>query len=242
MNRLSLGSAAQINSAYRSVLARGLRASGGRPFETIGVTKTIPIDLVSAGYQAGIRSFGENYADELLEKASSPLLANDEDPIRWHFIGAIQSRKIAKLARYVSVWHSVARAKEIDRIAESAPNAEIFIQVNFSGKGEGNRNGVPIDAAEELVNLGKASGLTVLGLMVVPPQVDQISLGDIFTAVNDERLRLGLQGCSMGMSQDFELALAKGSTHIRLGRVLFGDRSALGILESKEHLGQGGPG
>ncbi len=242
MNQLSGGSVAQINSAYRSVLSRGLRASGGRQFETIGVTKTLPIDLVSAGYQAGIRSFGENYADELLEKASSPLLANDEDPIRWHFIGAIQSRKIAKLARYVSVWHSVARAKEIDRIAEITPDAEIFIQVNFSVEGDRIRNGVPIDAAEELVNLGKASGLQVLGLMVVPPQVDRISLRDIFTAVNDERLRLGLQCCSMGMSQDFELALAKGSTHIRLGRVLFGDARAMGILESKEHLGQGGPG
>lgn len=240
MNRLGNGLATQISSAYREVLSRGLRASEGRAFETIGVTKTCPIETVSAGYQAGLRNFGENYADELLEKASSPVLAYGDDPIRWHFIGAIQSRKIAKLARYVSVWHSVARAKEIRRIAEITPNAEVFIQVNFSAKTE--RNGVRIGEAEELVNLGKASGLQVLGLMVVPPLTDHISLGNIFTAVNDERLRLGLQGCSMGMSDDFELALAKGSTHIRVGRVLFGDRGATSILGSEQNIGQGGPG
>ncbi|MDA8081836.1 MAG: alanine racemase [Actinomycetota bacterium] len=228
----------QVASAYGDIVARGLRSTNGRPFEVIGVTKTFAVEIVQAGYEAGIRSFGENYADELISKASHSSLIFADDPIKWHFVGAIQSKKISKLAEHVSVWHSVAREKEIERIAEVSPNAEIFIQVNFSDALQ--RNGVRPPDAEGLVNLGREAGLQVIGLMVVPPIVNQDLLGKIFTAVNDERLRLGLRGCSMGMSDDFELALAKGSTHIRVGRALFGNRGSTGMLGS--NIGQGGPG
>ncbi len=228
----------QVASAYGDIVARGLRSTNGRPFEVIGVTKTFAVEIVQAGYEAGIRSFGENYADELISKASHSSLIFADDPIKWHFVGAIQSKKISKLAEHVSVWHSVAREKEIERIAEVSPNAEIFIQVNFSDALQ--RNGVRPPDAEGLVNLGREAGLQVIGLMVVPPIVNQDLLGKIFTAVNDERLRLGLRGCSMGMSDDFELALAKGSTHIRVGRALFGNRGSTGMLGSNR--GQGGPG
>lgn len=239
MNEFSQSHAAQISTAYRDILSRGLKASGGRIFEVVGVSKTFPVDTILAAYQAGIRNFGENYADELLMKASSPSLWFEEDPIRWHFIGAIQSRGINKLAKYVSVWHSVSRAKEIEKIAKVSPGAEIFIQVDFSNAKE--RNGIRLDDAEGLVNLSREDGLRSLGLMVVPPLVDRISSAHIFSAVNDERLRLGLHGCSMGTSDDFELALAMGSTHIRVGRVLFGNRSTAAILGSNVNKSQGGP-
>ncbi|NNN19640.1 MAG: hypothetical protein HKL84_07280 [Acidimicrobiaceae bacterium] len=239
MNKFSQSHAVQIGTAYREILSKGLKASGGRIFEVVGVSKTFPVDTILAAYQAGIRNFGENYADELLMKASSPSLRFDQEPIKWHFLGAIQSRWINKLAEYVSVWHSVSRAKEIEQIAKVSPGAEIFIQVDFSNaKG---RNGIGLDDAEGLVNLSRENGLRLLGLMVVPPLVDRISLGHIFSAVNDERLRLGLCGCSMGMSDDFELALAMGSTHIRVGRVLFGNRSNAVILGSNINKSQGGP-
>lgn len=229
--------AARIRSEYRLVRERGLRASAGRSFEIVAVTKTLPVETILAGYEAGIRDFGENYADELIGKASNPSLVFADDPIRWHFIGAIQSRKVAGLAEHVSVWHSVCREKEIERIARASPGAEIFVQVNFSDAEQ--RNGVRLPEAAGLVNLGIERGLKVLGLMVVPPMVEQALLGEIFTAVNEERLRLGLECCSMGMSDDYELALSKGSTHIRVGSAIFGKRSSSATLGSKSN--QGGP-
>lgn len=228
----------RIGSCYQDVISRGLVASEGRSFEIVGVTKTLPVSTVLAGYHAGLRNFGENYATELISKASDPSLVFREDPLIWHFIGSIQSRTIRKLADHVSVWHSVCREKEVEGIAEFSPKASVFVQVNFS-QGQ-HRNGVSLGEASELVNLCIEKGLQVLGLMVVPPIVDREKLKDIFVAVNLERLRLGLPGCSMGMSDDFELALSSGSTHIRLGRILFGDRGETGLLGP--NLGQGGPG
>lgn len=226
----------KIYQSYREVIARGLVASDGRPFQVIGVTKTLPPELISEGYQCGIRDFGENYADELIEKASHRSLIFDVDSIRWHFIGAIQSRKIAKLASFVSVWHSVARAKEVEIIASEAPRAQIFIQVKMDD--QEHRNGVSLGGAADLVDLAKERNLQVLGLMVVPPLVKRKKLEEIFAAVNSERIRLGLECSSMGMSSDFELALSRGSTHIRVGTSIFGGRDRISL---GSNLGQGGP-
>ncbi len=225
-----------IRTSLEMIIERGLEASGGRRFEIVGVSKTFPVSTLLDGYRAGLRDFGENYGDELIEKASHHSLIFSDDPIRWHFIGAIQSRKIAKLARYVSIWHSVARTKEIDMISALAPDSSIFIQVKMDNSPE--RNGVPLKAAHELVDHGLKSGLKVLGLMVVPPVVDDDKLAEIFSAVNSARIELKLDYCSMGMSEDFELALKNGATHIRVGRALFGTRVGSGF--SRE-LGQGGP-
>ncbi|MDA8271678.1 MAG: YggS family pyridoxal phosphate-dependent enzyme [Actinomycetota bacterium] len=237
MSQTDDSSTSRIRAAYQDVLSRGLKASKGRPFEVVGVTKTLPVETVAAAYRAGLRNFGENYADELIAKASHPSLIFTDDPIRWHFIGAIQSRKIHKLADLVAVWHSVSREKEIELIAKLSPAVAVFIQVDFSENEQ--RNGVRLVEAAGLVNLCRERDLRVIGLMVVPPLVDPESLGKIFTEVNAERLRLGLQGCSMGMSDDFELALARGSTHIRVGTVLFGARNKTELLGSK--IVQGGP-
>lgn len=231
----------EIDAAYREIMEKGLAASGGRPFQVIGVTKTFTVDTVRCGYEAGLRNFGENYADELIAKASDPALTFHDDPIRWHFIGKIQSRKISKLARYVSIWHSVSRAKEVEQIASICPGAEIFIQVRFDCDPQ--RNGIRLEEVGELVSLGKDKGLKVLGLMLVPPLVDNSTLAAMFALVQKERLRLGLSGASMGMSDDYELALSKGSTHIRVGRVLFGSRySGIGLGALGSNRGQGGPG
>ena len=225
-----------IRANFERIIQRGLEASRGREFQVIGVSKTFPVSTLLAGYRAGLRDFGENYGDELIDKASHHSLIFDDDPIKWHFIGAIQSRKIAKLAPYVSVWHSVARAKEIDMIGSLSPDSSIFIQVKMDDSPE--RNGVPLEVADELVDHAHKSGITVLGLMVVPPVVDDDKLAEIFSAVNSERIRLKLDYCSMGMSEDFEIALRHGATHIRVGRALFGSR--VDTVLSRE-LGQGGP-
>lgn len=225
-----------VKRNYEEILKRGLLASSGRSFEIVAVSKTFAPEVIACGYQAGLRDFGENYADELIEKASHDSLMFHGDPIRWHFVGSIQSRKVAKLARYVSIWHSVARRKEIDLISNHSDGAQVFIQVRFDQSDM--RNGVALDEAEELVVYGKEKGLKVLGLMTVPPLVDSERLSRIFESVNEERKRLKLEYCSMGMSEDFELALKNGATHVRIGRAIFGSRLNAD-LGSK--LGQGGP-
>lgn len=226
----------EIYQSYQGIIARGLAASKGRSFQIVAVTKTLPTEVIREGYECGIRDFGENYADELIEKASHPSLTFDVGSPRWHFIGAIQSRKIAKLAAFVSVWHSVSRVKEIEIISSEAPGAQIFIQVKMDV--QEHRNGVSLGAAEDLVDLAKERGLDVLGLMVVPPLEKQRVLEEIFDAVNSERIRLGLEYSSMGMSNDFELALSRGSTHIRVGTAIFGGRDGNSL---GSNLGQGGP-
>lgn len=229
----------EIKEVLDLIRERGLKASRGRDFQIIGVTKTFPVQRVLDGYRAGLRDFGENYADELAAKASSPELNFPGDPIRWHFLGAVQSRKIRVLAPLVSVWHSVSRPKEIVRISTASPGAAIFVQVDFSHSQQ--RSGASLDSVEELVNLGRGRGLNVLGLMVVPPLVSPRETEEIFRTVEHERLRLALKASSMGMSDDYEMALSSGSTHIRIGRALFGDRNASGARIEGSKLGQGGP-
>lgn len=225
-----------VRNNYEEILRRGLVASGGRKFEIIAISKTFTPEAVACAYQAGLRDFGENYADELIEKSSHDSLMFGDDPLRWHFVGSIQSRKVKKLARYVSIWHSVARKKEIDLISNHSVGARIFVQVRFDQSDI--RNGVAIGEAEELVNYGRENGLKVLGLMTVPPIVDSERLSRIFESVNAERERLKLDYCSMGMSEDFELALRSGATHVRIGRAIFGRRLNVDLGSG---LGQGGP-
>lgn len=228
-------SAIEIEKSYNDIKAKGLLASSGRPFTIVAISKTFGYEMVEQAYLAGLRDFGENYADELLIKAQSSHLLFREDPIRWHYVGAIQSRSIAKLAPFVSVWHSVARSKEIELISKVSPGARIFIQIKYGEAQE--RNGISLERASELVSLGVDKGLSVLGLMVVPPVSDYSMVEKVFIDVNSERQRLGLPFASMGMSEDFELALSCGSTHIRIGRALFGSRSD----SNRPVKGQGGP-
>lgn len=236
MNAESQMEPSAIWSNYQAIRERGLVASGGREFKIIAVSKTFAREVIGSAYQAGIRDFGENYADELLDKASHDSLIFGCDPIRWHFVGSIQSRKVAKIAKYVSVWHSVARKKEIDLISNYSDGAQIFIQVRFDKSD--NRNGVTLEEAEELVEYGIGKQMKVLGLMTVPPLVDRDQLGRIFESVDAERARLALDYSSMGMSEDFDLALRHGATHVRIGRAIFGSRLNADL---GSELGQGGP-
>ena len=215
----------------RAVTERIERA-GGDPaaIRVVAVTKGFGPDAVRAARDAGVRDLGENYAAELVAKAGAAREPADSvaggagaasGPVVWHFLGAIQRNKVAELAPVVGLWQSVARAAEGARIARFAPGAAVLVQVDTTGLA--GRNGCRPEDAGDLVAALAARGLDVRGLMTVAAP-GQAAATEAFATVRRLADELGLPERSMGMSDDLELAVAAGSTMVRIGRALFGDR------------------
>lgn len=202
-----------------AVQSRIAAVSGGRPVELVAVTKAFGVEAIRAAVAAGCRSIGENYAQELLAKLAE-LGPVDRPSI--HFIGHLQTNKVRQLAPVVSVWETLDRDSVIDEVARRAPGATVFVQVNVSG--EPQKGGCHPDDVARVVGMARDRGLVVDGLMTIgaigPPE--QAREG--FRLLRRLADGLDLAGCSMGMSDDFELAVEEGSTHVRIGSALFGPR------------------
>ena len=192
--------------------------AGGDPerLRVIAVTKGFGPEAVEAARAAGLADVGENYAAELQAKAPGP------PGTRWHFLGAIQRNKVRALAPLVDMWQGVARVAEGERIARYAPGARVLIQVDTSG-GLPGRNGCPPQDVMALATSLSALDLQLAGLMTVAPPGAAAS-ASAFRSVGHLADALGLRERSMGMSADLEAAVAAGSTMVRVGRALFGDR------------------
>ena len=186
----------------------------------VGVTKGFGPDAVRAAREAGLGDLGENYAAELVAKA--PAVG---DGVVWHFLGAVQRNKVAPLAPLVGLWQSVAREAEGARIARFAPGARVLVQVDTTGLP--GRNGcAPTEVGELVGRLGDL-GLDVRGLMTVAAPGPAAARA-AFEPVGRLADQLGLAERSMGMSDDLEAAVAAGSTMVRVGRALFGERPPVG--------------
>ncbi len=185
----------------------------------VAVTKTFGPQAVRAAVAAGIGVVGENYLAELESKRQ----ALEDLDVRWHFLGALQSNKIARAARAADVLCGVARAKEIARIAAVAPGSTIYVEVDVSEIAT--RTGASVPEAAALVLEARRLGLDVKGLMTVAPP-DPTGARVAFEAVRELADQLGIVERSMGMSDDLEIACEYGSTEVRLGRALFGSRVA----------------
>ncbi|HUX03618.1 MAG TPA: YggS family pyridoxal phosphate enzyme [Acidimicrobiales bacterium] len=196
----------------------------GRTLESVrivGVTKTFAPEVVRVAAAAGLSTFGENYVDELEVKRS----ATSDLDVRWHFLGALQTNKIARIVRAADVVCGVARVRELEKIALLEATPVLYVQVDFTGSAQ--RNGARVDEVAPLVRRGHELGLEVRGLMTIaPPEPEPARRAFLATsALADE---LGLVERSMGMSDDLEIALECGTTEVRVGRALFGQRDALG--------------
>jgi PLP dependent protein len=187
----------------------------------VAVSKRHPAEAIREAYAEGQRDFGENYAQELEEKARA--LADLPD-LRLHFIGHLQRNKAKLVAPNVAFVHTVdslALAQAIERRAEgNAP--KLLIHVNVAG--EAQKSGVAPDAVEGLRDaIARETSLEVEGLMTIPP-----AEGDPrphFEALAALARRLGLAEISMGMSDDLEAAVAAGATLVRVGTAIFGPRA-----------------
>lgn len=197
-----------------------------RPVDSVtlvAVSKTHPPEMIREAYGAGQRDFGENYAQELRDKIRD--LA-DLPEIRWHAIGHLQTNKV----RYVAgkaLLHTLDRielARELVRRAEGE-KVEVLIEVNIASEPQ-KRGVLPTDLEATLASLQGIDGLSVVGLMCIPPRVDEPedSRG-WFRLLRELRDRLLPEGAlSMGMSRDFEVAIEEGATLIRVGTAIFGER------------------
>ncbi len=200
-----------------------IEAAGGssEAVTLVAVTKTFPIGYVEAALGAGLVDLGENYAQELAAKADEASSAGLQP--RWHFIGGLQRNKVKLLAGRVELWQTVDRSALVDEIAKRDPGARILIQVNTTG--EDQKSGCDPQVAQELVDRGRLAGLAVDGLMTIGPTGG----GDprpSFEQLRELALGCGVEQLSMGMSADYELAVAEGATMVRIGSALFGPRTS----------------
>jgi uncharacterized pyridoxal phosphate-containing UPF0001 family protein len=192
--------------------------SSGRDLASVrvvAVTKTFGVEEVHAAWQLGLRHFGENYVDELCTKRDAAPEGT------WHFLGALQTNKIARASACANVLGAVARERELEKLAALKSERALDIQVDFTGRAE--RNGVAPGEVAKLVSHARELNLNVRGLMVVAP-TDPAAARDAFAATVALADELGLAERSMGMTEDLELACSLGSTEVRLGRALFGPR------------------
>jgi PLP dependent protein len=217
----------------------------------VAVTKGFGPDAVRAALAAGVTDIGENYADELVAKVEALRAAAQRigtapagtapagmapagmapagmapagtaPDVRWHFLGAVQRNKVARLAPVVDCWQGIARIEEGRAIARRRPGASVLVQVDVVG-GQG-RNGCAPAGVSDLVTALRGEDLDVAGLMTIGPQGPPEASRPAFALVRELTTRLGLSECSMGMTDDMDVALAEGSTMVRLGRALFGER------------------
>lgn len=182
----------------------------------VAVTKTFGRGEIDAALALGLRDFGENYVDELCEKRQWT-----GEGVTWHFLGALQRNKIARAAHCASVLSGVARTQELERVARVAPSVALDVEVDFTGGARA--HGVDPEGVGALVGRARALGLYVRGLMVVAPPGEEPTRRAFSStrALCDE---FSLRECSMGMSDDLEIACELGTTEVRVGRALFGPR------------------
>lgn len=213
--------------AVRERMAEACRRSD-RPVDDVDllvVSKGRTRREILAVYDAGERLFGENREQGLAARLGEDLPTD----IVWHFVGPLQSRKVKSVGRMCSLLHSLDRMKVARLWAQHAPDVPVLAEFNLAS--EAQKSGFdPRDADRVLDQLGDA-GLTVRGVMAIPPQVDDpedvrpwfAQLRSIFDRWGDRSD--GITVCSMGMSNDFEVAIEEGATIVRVGRAIFADEA-----------------
>ena len=195
--------------------------------QIVAVSKQQPVSAIAAAYAAGLRHFGESYVQEALPKMAE--LENLD--IIWHFVGRLQANKTRAVAEHFDWVHTVDRLRIAERLSEQRPNftapLNVLIQIN-QGSEEQKAGALEEDAAALARGISALPGLALRGLMTLPPQ-SGAAAGAWFASLAALRARLTADGIpldalSMGMSADFEIAIAEGANFVRIGTAIFGAR------------------
>jgi len=195
----------------------------------VAVSKSQPVEAIRAAFEAGCRDFGENYVQDALPK----IAALSDLPVTWHFIGHLQGNKAREVAERFDWVHAVDRAKIAAALSRARPAGRpplnVLVQVNISD--EETKGGVSVEEVPALVaEIGGLPGIALRGLMgmaslttdVARQRSEFASLRRVFDDLVAKGFRLDT--LSMGMSQDFESAIAEGATMVRIGTAIFGER------------------
>ena len=214
----------------------GVRAAAERvgrnpeDITVIAVSKTFGRELMDQAHELGFNVFGESRAQEIRDKCETPL----PDGAELHMIGPLQTNKIRQILPHVNVLQTVDRVRLINSLQKELEKQDatlkVMMQVNVSG--EEQKSGVaPENASELLTAINKAPRLELVGLMTMAPyDAEESLLRSVFRGLRELRDQLeqehsvSIPALSMGMSDDYEFAIAEGSTHVRIGRALFGSR------------------
>ena len=222
---------AQRLGYLRKRIAVAARAAGRDPatVRLIGVAKSQPLLRVVAAVDGGLTDIAENY----LQEARDHIAALQGRALTWHFIGALQSNKTRPVAELFDWVHTVDRLKIAERLAEQRPRERpplaVFIQVRLAG--EATKSGIdPVELPALAQRIASLPRLVLRGLMCLPPEeTDHERQRHWFRELRCLLLQLNgaghrLDALSMGMSGDYESAVAEGATHLRIGSALFGAR------------------
>lgn len=228
------GVAARLAAIETRIAAACQRAGRSRAsVRLVGASKLQPVAALAAAHAAGLRRFGENRVQEAQAKA--PALPAD---VEWHLLGALQSNKVRPALEVFDFFHAVDRvkiARALDGEARARGRAvQGLLEVNLGGE-TSKRGFAPATLADEAAPLAELAHLRIVGLMTVPPPAaDPEGSRPWFRALAELAARLNarpewsgrLTELSMGMSDDFEVAIAEGATFVRVGTLLFGPRPA----------------
>jgi pyridoxal phosphate enzyme (YggS family) len=232
---------AEVREKIASAAARAGRSE--KDITLVAVSKTMPIDIIQAALEAGIQDFGENRVEEAENKIPT-LNARAAQVPRWHMIGHIQSRKVKSILPLFDVVHSVERFKIAQKLSGAAQEAgkvlPIFLEINVSGEEAKDgfqavdwqkKSDVKTTLWEELGKVFALPSLEIRGLMTMAPYYDELeATRPVFAelAALREALRNDFQkvlpDLSMGMTNDYTVAIEEGATIVRIGRAIFGER------------------
>lgn len=214
-------------AAVRARIARAAERAGRDPAEVtlIAVTKTHPADAVIAALQAGLTDFGENRVHEGVAKAAEVAASGPTQTPVWHLIGHLQTNKVRAALGAFAILHSVDSERLLRAISGAATSpVEVFLEVNVAA--EPQKYGVDPRELPALVALARhLPNIHLRGLMTVAPHVENMELArPVFRQLRELAERNQVRELSMGMTNDFEVAIEEGATHVRVGRALFGER------------------
>ncbi|MBN8466826.1 YggS family pyridoxal phosphate-dependent enzyme [Corallococcus exiguus] len=203
-------------------------ASAGRPESSVtlvAVSKLKPAALIREAYAAGQRDFGENYAQELRDKAEE---LKDLDGLRWHAIGSLQTNKVKYVARVAHSFHALERldvAMELSKRRAGTPPLPCYVELNLGG--EDTKHGLTPDALGGFLSqVRELPNLQVVGLMALPPPTDDVArMREGFARLRELAATHALTALSMGTTHDFEQAILEGATAVRVGTAIFGERA-----------------
>ncbi len=231
-------SASEFDRNYEEICARVARAaerSGRKASEItlLAATKTVDVDTINYAIEKGITHIGENRVQEFLPKEEKIV------PVRRHFIGHLQTNKVKDIVTKVELIHSVDSlrlAREIQKMAERFDTQmDVLLEVNVGG--EESKSGLRPDEVEEtLREMAQFSRVHVKGLMAIPPICDEPEqnrkyfqqMRNLFLDIGSKKIdNSSMEILSMGMSDDYEVAIEEGATLVRVGTALFGKRNYL---------------
>ena len=218
--------------AVRERIAKAARAAGREPGEImlLAVSKTKPLADILCAAEAGQTAFGENYAQEGVDK----MIVTVDRNLSWHFIGPLQSNKTRLVAEHYAWVHSIERLKIAERLSAQRPAQlpplQVCVQVNVSG--EASKSGcAPEEALALCQAVSQLPGLKLRGLMAIPeasedPAAQRAPFRQLREIADSIRAAgVPLDTLSMGMSHDLEAAIAEGATIVRIGTAIFGERN-----------------